>query len=150
MAITKEKKKEIISKLSKAFKESTSVVFVHFKGLKVNVANKFRRKLSIEKVGYTVARKTLISRALDESKFAGDKPALDGEVSIAYSMDLLAAPREVQTFAKENKGIMTIIGGIVEGKYEGKDKMLELASIPPMNTLRAQFVNLINSPLQRF
>jgi large subunit ribosomal protein L10 len=39
---------------------------------------------------------------------------------------------------------------VFEGKYMGADEMKALAMIPSMQTLRAQFVNLINSPIQGF
>jgi len=150
MPINRQKKTEIVAGLESSLKNAKSVVFVNFKGLKVNDANKLRRALDKEKVGYTVAKKTLVNRVIDARGFSGEKPVLTGEVAIAYSEDLLAAPREIYSFAKTNKESMTIIGGIFDGVYAGKDKVLSLALIPPMNTLRAQFVNLINSPIQRF
>ncbi|MFA6095920.1 MAG: 50S ribosomal protein L10 [Candidatus Paceibacterota bacterium] len=150
MAINRKKKTEIVAGLESSLKDAKSIVFVNFKGLKVNDANKLRKQLTKEKVGYTVAKKTLVNRVLDARGFTGEKPALNGEVAIAYSEDLLAAPREIQAFAKANKGMMSVIGGIFEGAYAGQDKVLTLASIPPMNVLRSQFLNLINSPIQRF
>lgn len=150
MPINRQKKTEIVAGLESSLKNAKSVVFVNFKGLKVNDANKLRRALDKEKVGYTVAKKTLVNRVIDARGFTGEKPTLTGEVAIAYSEDLLAAPREIYSFAKANKESMSIIGGIFDGVYAGKDKVLSLALIPPMNTLRAQFVNLINSPIQRF
>jgi len=150
MPINRQKKAEIVASLEKSLKDAKSVVFVNFKGLKVNDANKLRRALDKEKVGYTVAKKTLVNRVLDARGFTGEKPALDGEVAIAYSEDLLSAPRGINTFAVANKGMMSIIGGILEGEYAGADKIVSYATIPPMDTLRSQFLNLINSPIQRF
>ena len=150
MPINRQKKTEIVAGLEASLKDAKSVVFVNFKGLKVNDANKLRRALDAEKVGYTVAKKTLVNRVIDARGFTGEKPNLTGEVAIAYSEDLLAAPRGIYSFAKTNKESMSIIGGIFDGVYAGKDKVLSLALIPPMNVLRAQFVNLINSPIQRF
>ena len=37
-----------------------------------------------------------------------------------------------------------------EGKFVGGEKMNELAMIPSREVLYAQFINLINSPIQRF
>jgi len=45
---------------------------------------------------------------------------------------------------------MSIIGGVFEGKYMNKEEMLGIATIPPLQTLRGMFVNLINSPIGRF
>ena len=36
-----------------------------------------------------------------------------------------------------------------ERKFLNREEMTAIAAIPPLKTLRAQFVNLINSPIQR-
>ena len=37
-----------------------------------------------------------------------------------------------------------------EVKYMNASEMMSIATIPPLQTLRGMFVNLINSPIQRF
>jgi large subunit ribosomal protein L10 len=71
-------------------------------------------------------------------------------VSIAYSKDATASAREIYNFQKTHKGLLEIIGGIFEGNFLGKEAMMEVAMIPSREVLYAQFVNLINSPIQRF
>lgn len=150
MAISKDKKKVILENLRTVFKDSATVVFVSFKGLKVNDAVKLRKDLKKQGVGYTVAKKTLMGIAMGEQKVEGTQPELVGETAIVYGADQLAPAREIYEFQKKNKGVMNITGGIFEGKFVDAQKMISIASIPPMQTLRAQFVNLINSPIQRF
>lgn len=150
MAISKDKKKVILEGLRTSFKDASSVVFVNFKGLKVNDAVKLRKELKKQGIGYTVAKKTLMGIALGEQKYEGTQPELLGEIAVAYGKDQLAPAREIYEFQKKNKGIMNIVGGIFEGKYIDAQKVISIASIPPMQTLRAQFVNLINSPIQGF
>jgi large subunit ribosomal protein L10 len=150
MAISKDKKKVILEGLRTVIKDASTIVFVNFKGLKVNDAVKLRKDLKKQGVGYTVAKKTLMGIALGEQKVEGVQPELAGEVAIAYSKDQIAPAREIYEFAKKNKGVMTIIGGVFDGKFVDANKMISIASIPSMQTLRAQFVNLINSPIQGF
>lgn len=150
MPISKAKKKEIYSELGKKIKDSSSVVFVNFHGLTVADSSKMRRDLKGKGVGYTVAKKTIAKKALSESGFGGEIPELVGELAIAYGKDATDAAREVYSFQKKLDGKISILGGVFEGKFAGKEKMLEIASIPSMNVLRAQFVNIINSPIQGF
>lgn len=150
MAITKAKKKEIVEKLEKGLKGAQSVVFVNFKGIKVNEQTKLRKTLREQGVGFTVAKKTLVSRALDSMKYEGSKPELGTEFALAWSADNLATHREIGNFAKKSKDQMKVVGGVFEGAYVDANKVIELASIPSLKTLHAQFVNLINSPIQRF
>lgn len=149
MAITKQKKKEIVEKASDILKKGTSFVFVNFKGLRVNDASSMRKDLRSKDIGYSVFKKSLLKRALQGVKATGDAPALEGEVALVYGNDLLAPSREIFSFEKKLKDAVKIIGGIFEGEFVGREKMLEIATIPPQKVLYGQFVNLINSPIQR-
>lgn len=150
MAITKEKKKEIIEKVKEIIKNASSAVFVNFHGLSVGETTQLRKDLRSEESGYLVAKKTLVKRALADSKVIGDQPVLDGEFALVYGSDLIAPARGVASFQKTHKDKISILGGIFEGAYMNKDEMTVIASIPPQKVLYAQFVNLINSPIQRF
>lgn len=145
----KAKKEKIIKDLEGAVKESESLVFLNFHGLKVSDETVLRRDLRNQGVNYKVSRKTLLARAL-KGKAEGKIPELAGEVAIAYSKDQTASPREIYNFQKTHKGILNILGGIFEGKFVDGEKMMEIAMIPSREVLYAQFVNLINSPIQKF
>jgi len=150
MAITKEKKKEIIAGLEKTIAKSKSVVFVNFHKLLVKDASLIRRSLKNENVGYVVAKKSLFKRALSGAGIKGNTPALSGELALAYGEDLIAPARSIYDFQKKLDGKVSILGGIFDGEYKSQEEMLGIASIPSLNVLRGMFVNIINSPIQRF
>src|SRR3989344_1741076 len=147
--LQKSRKAEMIKDLEKAIKEAESLVFVNFKGINVADETNLRRSLRDQGVSYKVSRKTLLRRALI-GKAEGEIPELRGEVAVAFSKDATAGAREVYNFQKTHQGLLDIIGGIFEGKFIGREKMMEIAMIPSREALYAQFVNLINSPIQRF
>lgn len=153
MAVTREKKVEVLSKLKDIFSRVSTAVFVNFHGLSVGDTSEMRRTLHGEQVSYYVAKKTLIKRALDEAGLPGEVPSLDGEVAIVYpadaeSDDVTASARGVHAFEKKFDGRVAILGGIFERMFRGKEGMLEIATIPSLDTLRGMFVNVINSPIQ--
>jgi len=150
MPITLDKKKELVAGLEKSLKSAKSVVFVKFDKLTVADVNTLRRNLQKEGVGYSVAKKTLLKRALGVGGLAGELPEMPGQIAIAYGEDLLSPAREVFAFAKTHKENISIVGGVFEGKYMNASEMMSIATIPPLQTLRGMFVNLINSPIQRF
>lgn len=150
MPITLDKKKELVADLDQSLKGANSVVFVKFDKLKVADVNSLRRALQAQEVGYKVAKKTLLKRSLSSLGVTGDLPELPGQVAVAYSADLLAGAREVFNFQKNHKENVSIVGGVFEGQYKKADEMLAIATIPPLQTLRGMFVNIINSPIQRF
>lgn len=150
MAITREKKEEVVAKVRDIANKAATLVFANFKGLSVAEANELRKSLRAQGVGYTVAKKSLIKRALGESAIAGELPALEGEIALAYGQDELAPARELAVFVKKFGEHLAFAGGVFAGKFVGKEEITSIAAIPGMDALRAQFVQLINSPIQRF
>ena len=148
MAITKGKKEEVCKKIESIVKDFSTVVFVNFHGLNVTDTTQLKNSLREEDSFYTVTKKTLAKRILQDSPVKGEIPELEGELALAYSSDQIAPARGVYEFQKKHKDNISILGGIFEGMYVDKDKMSSIAQIPSMLTLRAQFVNLINSPIQ--
>ena len=138
-----------MKELEGAIKNALSLVFVNFHGLNVSDETILRRDLRNVGVTYKVFRKTLLKRVLKD-KALGEMPELSGEVAIAYGEDPTTSPREIYNFQKTHKGILNILGGIFEGKFIDSGKMMEIAMIPSREVLYAQFLNLINSPIQRF
>ncbi|MCI0619954.1 50S ribosomal protein L10 [Candidatus Wolfebacteria bacterium] len=147
MAVTKQKKQEVVAKLKDILSKAESVTFVNFHGLGVSGTALMRSALKQEGVGYMVAKKTLIKLALGGVKAEGDVPALPGELAIAYGAETAPA-REVYAFQKRYEDKVSILGGIFEGRYLDKEAMLAIAQIPSLQVLRGMFVNVINSPIQ--
>jgi large subunit ribosomal protein L10 len=145
--LKKSKKEEMIKDFEKAVKGSKSVVFVNFHGLKAGEETSLRRDFRDQGVNYKVYRKTLLKRAL-EGKAEGVLPELTGEVAVAYADDLIAPAREVYNFQKTHKGMLNILGGIFEGSFVGKEKMMELATIPSREVLLSKIAFLLKSPMQ--
>lgn len=150
MAITKQKKEEILSKLRDIAGNSSTVVFANFKGLTVAEESEMRRALRAAGVGYAVAKKTLIRKAFGEKQIEGEMPDLTGETSVAYGVDAVAPARELAAFTKKFGEHLAFTGGIFGGKYMSASEMKSVAAIPSMETLRAMFAQVINSPRSRF
>ena len=152
MAKTKAEKGVIIEKLENAFKDAVSSVFVHFNKVTVAEESAMRRALRESGVKYFVAKKTLIRRALDTLGHKHADLPLEGEIAVAYGggEDSTVAARLIHEFGKKMADKLAIVGGIFEGALTDAVKMQQIATIPPMQTLRAMFAQIVNSPRQRF
>ncbi len=147
MVVTKQKKEEILEKLKENLKKAKLVIFVNFHGLNVASAGELRKMLRKMEAGYSVAKKTLIKKAMEEIKFSGDMPGLEGEIGVAFSdNDSMETIKSLRDFAKKKN--IKLIGGVFENKYIDDKTVIMLANIPPKEVLLAQFVNVINSPIQ--
>src|SRR3989338_10188373 len=160
MAITRQKKEEIVARVGDAIKSAKTLVFANFKGLTVAEQNEMRKALRAQGICYGVAKKSLLRRALESAGYEGQAPVLEGEIGLVWGTafaeastgkeDELAPAREGAVYVKKFGEHLSFAGGMFGGKYVSRDEIASIAAIPGMDALRAQFVQLINSPIQRF
>jgi large subunit ribosomal protein L10 len=165
MALTKAKKVEILKDIKAAIEGATSAVFVSFNKLTVHEADEMRAALKHEGVRYTVVKKTLLAKSMKDAGVSGEQPDLPGEVALAYlpktaGDDMTAPARGLQEFVKKfsakggsasgGKDKLVLLGGVVENAFASRETVMAIAAIPSVSVLRGMFVNIINSPIQRF
>lgn len=148
MAVSREKKKEVLDTLGAIVRSATSLVFINFHGLNAADTVALRKQLRDQGVRYTVAKKTLIKKTLVDAGVSGELPTLEGELALAYSPeDPLVAPRESLQFAKKHTDAFAIVGGVYEGAYCSSEMMTMLASIPSREVLYGQVAYMLNWPI---
>lgn len=151
MAITKEKKDEILKDLDDKFQKAVAVYFSDYRGLTVKDIGDLRVKLREEGVDYRIAKKTLMKLSVQNAKLP-DIPdeLLEGPVGAAFGYeDIIAAVRILHNFSKDNKNLK-ILGGLVEGKFISKAEAVELAILPSKDELLAKLVGSMKAPISGF
>lgn len=151
MAKTRVQKKQALADYQDGLKRAKSVVFVNFDKLKVKEIERLRRQCRAENVGYVVAKKTLMKLALHATGFETINPkAFDKSVATVFGFDDEVAPaRIVQMFTKDHEALKTI-GGILEGAYVEKERIVALAMLPSKQELLAKLVGSIQAPVSGF
>ena len=124
-------------------------MFINFHSLPVTESSAIRKALRAKGVGYTIAKKSLTRKALAEGGIDGVMPDMPGELGIVYGTDPIEGARGVYEFQKKLDKKIQIVGGVFENRFMNQAEMLVISQIPGLKTLHAQFVNLINSPIQR-
>lgn len=147
MAISKEKKKDILAKLDAGLKDASTVAFVRFDRLSVKEADELRKKLREQGVSYYVAKKTLVKRALEKRGYTGEMPAMEGELALAWSADQVAPAKGIFEFAKTHKEQIMFLGGVFDGKYVSKAEITEIAAIPGRDALYGKVVGILNASI---
>ncbi|MBI3633602.1 MAG: 50S ribosomal protein L10 [Candidatus Vogelbacteria bacterium] len=150
MPLKKAQKKEISSKLVEKIADAGSAVFVNFGKLTSADSNAIRSGLRENGVGYMVSKKSLLKRALAETKIAGDMPKLEGQISIAFGKDSIIPAKSVAEFQSKLKDKMSIVGGLLSGKFLSASEMIALSKIPSREVLLSQLLNVMNSSIQGF
>lgn len=146
MPITKQKKSEILDILKKQTSESSIILFVNFHGLNTVLTRELRKLMTGIEAKYLVAKKTLVKKVFSEEKISGNMPELNGEVAVVFGKDdVVLPPKSLAKFSKSHPEL-SVLGGIMDRIFLGKEDVLRLAKLPSMEILIAQFINVINAP----
>lgn len=148
MPKTRSQKQKALTDFSEKLKQAKSAVFVNFENLKVKEIEELRKKCRQEKVDYLVAKKTLMKIAFKEAGLGElDRKVFDKSVATVFGLaDEVAPARIIQDFAKTHEALKAF-GGILEGKFVGREKVLELAKLPSREELLAKVLGSIKAPV---
>ena len=157
MAITKEKKKQLMALYVEDLKSSNNIVIVQQHAMTVNAATKLKKDLAGTDGLYKVIRKRLFLRAIKEAGLDEvDIATLEGPVVALYAKGDEFAPLKVvnkylKQFKSDDKGVsLTFLGGWFGKKRESAEYVNELANIPSREELLSKLAYLFNYPLTSF
>lgn len=150
MAKTKQQKEATINDLVDGLKSAKSVVFANFQGLKVKESEELRKLCRKQNIGYLVAKKSLLRKALEKVGLTIDVEAFSGGVSTVLGREDEVDPAQVLAdFAKTHE-IVKLFGGILEGVFIDSAKVNALAKLPSKQQLLGQLVGTLNAPVTGF
>ena len=151
MPKTRQKKEEVVKDLTDKVKKAKSLVFVNFDGLKVKEVEELRQTFRKENIEYLVAKKTLMNIAFKEAGVKDfDAKSFTKEVGTVIGYDDEVAPaRMVEKFSKDHDALKSV-GGVLEGKFVAREKVVELSKLPSREELLAKVVGSINAPVSGF
>jgi large subunit ribosomal protein L10 len=148
LAITRERKEELVEEYVGLLRDSHAVVFVQSRGLSVPEVEQLRDRVREIGGNYTVIKNTLFRLALKQSdmKVPG---ILEGPLAVTFCPeDVAPVVQVIDGFAGEmgDDREFAIVGGLFEGEVLSAQKAQSLATLPSRETLFAQLLAGINAP----
>lgn len=150
MALTKEKKNEVVDEVSKLLSDSKMTVIAAYQGTPVKAMQALRRVGRDNGTTLKVVKNRLVIKAIQGSDNIKDvdTSALTGMLLYAFnSSDEVAPAQTLANFAKTQPTIEFVGAISAEGKFLSADEVKSLATLPSKNDLIAQVVATLTSPL---
>ena len=144
----KEDKERLVAELTDRLSRSETLIVADYRGLTVTDIDKLRTDLLAHGARFSVVKNTLTRRAAEAAGTTDLLALLDGPTAIAFlesDGDPVAVAKALNDAARAE--VLTIKGGVLEGSTMTADAVKELASLPPVDTVRAQLAGAILSPL---
>jgi large subunit ribosomal protein L10 len=142
-------KERIVSELVERLKTAQNLLVADYRGLTMPEIDDLRTKLLESGARFSVVKNTLTRRAAEEAGVQALLELIDGPTAIAFidtDGDPAAAAKILNDAARANN-VLVIRGGLLEGDSVSDVEVQRLATLPPVDVLRAQLAGAIAAPL---
>ena len=152
--MTTAQKQEAIELLKNKFSQYSNFYISNTESLTVAQISTIRRACFEKEVEMTVAKNTLIKKALEslnDEKYTGLYDALHGVTALMFS----DSPKEpaviLSAFRKDNPGDKPVLKAALIGEdlFVGDESLTQLKNIKTKNELIGEVIGLLQSPISR-
>jgi large subunit ribosomal protein L10 len=142
-------KERIVKELADRLKTSQNLLVADYRGLTMPEIDELRTKLLESGARFSVVKNTLTRRAAEEAGVKDLLDLIDGPTAIAF-IDADGDPAAVAKILNDTArahDVLVIRGGLLEGDTVSDVEVKRLATLPPADVVRAQFVGAVAGPL---
>lgn len=147
MAISKERKKELVAQYKDLLDRSEAVILTDYQGLNVNQITQLRTRIREANGAYYVTKNTLIQLALQEKEIEVPEDWLIGPTAIGFCFEgVPAVAKAIVDFVEESE-ILSIKGAWMDNQPMEEAKIKQLADLPSIDVLQAQVLGALTAPM---
>ncbi len=146
MAISKERKQEMVAQYVQWFQSSQAMFVTEYTGLKMKDMDALRAKVRESGGEFHVIKNTLAQVAMAQAGLQVPPSLLEGSTAFVFAFqDVAAAAKALAEFTRTSE-FVKVKGGFLERKAIGAEEVKALAELPPLPQMRAQLLGTILAP----
>ena len=146
MAISKQRKHELVELYKKWLNESDALVITQYHGLTVSDISKLRAGIRETDGEFHVVKNTLVKMAMDEAEREWAEEYFTGPTAVGVSFgNPTGLAKAIKDFAKESNAL-EIKGGYLADRMMSVAEINALANLPTMDEMRAKLLQTILAP----
>ena len=145
----KQKKIDLVNEYVAKVEKSKGLVFADYQGLTHQQLERLKKAVRKIDGEFIITKNTLILRALSSKELSDtDKEHFNKPTATLFMYgDIIEPLKELAKVIKE-LNLPSIKFGIIENKSVAAGDVIKLSTLPPMDTLRAQLLGQMMSPIQ--
>lgn len=147
----RENKVAIVAEIKEKIVKSKAVVFTNYQGITHKQLEQFKKDIKKSDAQFLVAKNTLLKLAL--GKVADEltrKDQLQNQTGAMFLYNDVVAPLKILAKMIKELEKPQVKFGILNGLEISREDVLKLATLPNRETLIAQMLGLMQSPMTRF
>ena len=149
MAITKERKEDLVKEYSALIQKSEGLILIEYRGLDMKGMGLLRTKVREAAGELHVVKNTLARLALHQAGTTVPDDLFTQTTAIGFAFaDVPGVAKALTTFAKDSE-FVKVKGAVLGGKVLNTKEVEALAELPPLPIVRAQLLGLLKTPASR-
>ncbi len=149
MAISKNRKKEIVAEYAAWIKRSQAMILAEYKGLPMSELDILRSKMRDTGGEFHVIKNTLGQLAFKETGLPLPEKLFEGSTAIGFAFDDAPAVAKMLTDYVKSSDFLKIKGGYLGAQVMNAAQVKSLADLPPLPVVRAQLLGVLQAPGSR-
>ncbi|HEY7198416.1 MAG TPA: 50S ribosomal protein L10 [Gaiellaceae bacterium] len=144
----RDQKEQVVQELVERLRSTETLIVADYRGLSMTEMDGVRTELLSHGARFSVVKNTLTKRAAEEAGVPELSALVEGPTAIAFvgDGDMVAVAKTLNDTARRTR-ILELKGGILQGKPMTAEQVRDLASLPPVETLRGEVLGAIVAPL---
>ncbi len=150
MALSKDKKNEVVSEVSELLNSAKITVIAKYQGTTVKAMQNFRKQANANGTIVKVAKNRLVKQALSQTNSLKnvDTNVLEGMLLYAFNSEDEVAPAQViANFSKEQPSLEFVGAISAEGRFLNAEEVKALAALPGKQQLISLILATLSAPL---
>jgi large subunit ribosomal protein L10 len=146
LAISKERKKEIVAEYQEWLDKSQAVIMTNYIGLTMKDMDALRKKVREAGGEFHILKNTLGKLAVENAGLPLVEDHFEATTAAGFAFeDGPALAKAMTDFAKEVE-FLKIKGGYLESQPVSSAEIIALAELPPLPVMRAQLLSMMMAP----
>jgi len=146
LALSKQKKNEVIDQYKGWLKNSESVILVEYTGATVKDMENIRAQIRESDGEFHVVKNTLVKLALEASEYPIPEGMLENSTAATFAFSDPAGTAKALSEASKGLDAIKIKGGYMGTEFLDMVQVKALADLPPLPIVRAQLLGVLQAP----
>jgi large subunit ribosomal protein L10 len=146
LAVSKERKEEVLATYDEWLKKSQAVIVVEYTGAKMKNLDGIRAKVRESGGEFHVLKNTLARRAFADNGMSLPKEYLVKSTAVSFAFSDPALTAKALNDAMKGNEFIKVKGGFMSGQVLSSAQVKALADMPPLPVVRAQLLGVLQAP----
>lgn len=146
MAISKQRKEEVLAQYNDWVKRSEAVILVEYTGANMKSLDNLRSKIRDAGGEFHVVKNTLARRVFADNGMDIPGDLLEKSTAISFAFSDPASTAKALTDATKGNEFVKVKGGFMAGKALNPAQVKALSDLPPLPVMRATLLGVLQAP----